>query len=68
MPETKESALKRAAKEGFDKSSVQKGTKGWYIIPHGITDPKAKRAYIGCRDEGGKPSTCAAIAHNLQNE
>lgn len=50
MPESKQEALKRAKKEGFQESSVQKGEKGYYIIPHGITDPAARRAYIHCRD------------------
>lgn len=66
MPESREDALKRAKKEGFPASSVKEGEEGNYIIPHGITNPKAKRAYIHCRDNGGSASTCAAVAHILQ--
>ncbi len=68
MPESKRDALKRAKKEGFPPSSVQEGKDGWFIIPHDIIDPKAQRAYIHCRENGGTASTCAAVAHVLQNK
>lgn len=66
MPESKVDALARAKREGFPASSVQKGKKGYYIIPHGVTSPKAKRAYLHCRDSGSSSSICAAVAHNIQ--
>jgi hypothetical protein len=66
VPESRESAIARAKREGFPETSVMKGEKGWYIIPHGITSAKAKRAYIHCRDSGSDPNICAAMAHTLQ--
>ena len=66
MPESKESALARAKREGFPDSSVQKGEKGWYIIPHGITNEKAKRVYIQARDAGNPPEMAAKIAWHVQ--
>lgn len=68
MPETKDQALARAKREGFLASSIRKGEKGYYIIPHGITDDAAQRAYIHCRDSGGESSVCAAVAHSLQTK
>jgi len=68
MPESKREALIRAKKEGFPANSVEEGEKGWYIVPHGITSAKARRAYVACRDGGGEASTCAAVAHNVQND
>lgn len=66
MPESKESALTRAKKEGFLASSVRKGKLGWYIIPHGVTNPKAIRAYLHARDSGAEPNVAAAVAWSLQ--
>lgn len=66
MPESKESALARAKREGFPTSSVQKGKKGYYIIPHGITNSKARRAYLHARDLGVSPAVAAAIAWAIQ--
>lgn len=66
MPESKESALARAKREGFPASSVRKGRLGWYIIPHGITKPKAIRAYLHARDSGAEPKIAAAVAWSLQ--
>lgn len=66
MPETKEVALARAKREGFPESSVQEGEKGWYIVPHGITNEKARRAYLHARDAGNDPAKAAAIAWHVQ--
>lgn len=69
MPETKSGARARAKKGGFPASSVTKSKKGSYFIaPHGVTSSKAKRAYADCRAGGGKKSTCAAVAHNIQKK
>jgi hypothetical protein len=66
MPESREDALARAKREGFPDSSVQEGEKGWYIIPHGITNAKARRAYIHARDAGNLPEMAAKIAWHIQ--
>jgi hypothetical protein len=66
IPETKQQALKRAKKEGFEESSLEEGEKGWYIIPHGITNAKARRAYVHARDKGNNPQISASIAWNIQ--
>lgn len=66
MPESKEAALERAKREGFPESSVQKGEKGWYIIPHGITNAKAKSVYIQARDAGNNSAQSASIAWHVQ--
>lgn len=66
MPETHESALARAKREGFPASSVRKGEKGWYIIPHGITYKEAVKAYLRSRDSGKSSTTSAKIAWTVQ--
>jgi len=66
MPESREEALARAKREGFDETSVQKGEKGWYIIPHGITNAKARSVYIQSRDAGNSSEQSAKIAWHVQ--
>lgn len=67
-PESRSKAEARAERLGFPKSNVicLEGDNWCYIVPHGITDPKAKRAYAECRRKGGDKGTCAAVAHNIQ--
>jgi len=66
MPETRSSARTRARRLGFPLSQVVKArTGGYFIAPRGVTRAKARRAYAECRSNGGKQSTCAAVAHNL---
>ena len=67
MPESKAGAKRRAKKLGYPQSNVVKAKTGSYFIaPLGITSAKVKRMYADCRAKGGKKSTCAAVAHNLQ--
>lgn len=70
MPETRSQAIAHAKRVNIPTSQVVNahGTKHFYIAPRGVTKSNAKHAYAGCRDKGGKQSTCAAIAHNLNKK
>jgi len=63
MPETKQAAAARAAKQGFKKSSLVKGQKGWYIAPHGVTG-KWRNMYADLRDQGMPAERAAKITHS----
>jgi hypothetical protein len=67
MPESKKEALIRAREHGFKASSVQKGEKGHYILPHGI-EPRsgAAKAYLSARDSGKSPESAAKIANYVK--
>jgi hypothetical protein len=67
MPESKSEAKKRARRLGFKQSQVVKApdTNHYFIAPHGVTSTAGKKAYAGCRDEGGSKGTCAAISHKV---
>lgn len=46
MPETRQAALQRAARNHFPASAVVKSKAGGYFIaPHGVTTAKGKHAY-----------------------
>jgi len=68
MPETKEAIERRAKKEGFEKSSITKGEKGYFLAPHGIMEKGAKEAYSKCRSDGGDAEKCAKIAWSIQKK
>jgi hypothetical protein len=70
MPETRKQAIAHAKRVHIPTSQVTKatGTNHYYIAPRGVTKSNAKHAYAGCRDKGGKASTCAAVAHNLNKK
>jgi len=69
MPESKRSAIAHAKRVGIPTRNVVKSPKGsgYFIAPRGVTG-KGRRAYAGCRAGGGKQSTCAAVAHNVNKK
>lgn len=64
MPESRSAAEKRAKELGHPKGDVTCIKKKCFIAPFKET-PKQKRAYAGCRAQGGKKSTCAAVSRNI---
>jgi hypothetical protein len=69
MPESKEKALKRAKKGGFDKSSVVKAKDDdYFIAPHGIKSSSAKHAYADLRSKGKDKETAAKIAWSIEKK
>ena len=69
MPvKTRAQALKRARAGGFKPSSVVKGSAGYFIAPHGVTNPKAKKVYAGLRSHGASKAKAAKIAWNKQKK
>ena len=69
MPETKKHALKRAKKHHFPSSSVVRGKKGYYILPHGIKPHSdAAKAYIHSRDSGHSPTYSSKVAWTVERK